>query len=87
MRVTTEADDAWWPPTFSPSTLGPDVVGVMDHPDGEPEHFLFDRVQRRQPRAVAVDRWGETDLINLHVLVDRSVRLQPDVPTLRSVRL
>ncbi len=45
---------------FQAIELRPDVVRVMDHPDGEPQHLLFDRVQRGQPRAIR-RRWPEQD--------------------------
>ena len=41
MIVASEAEDAWCPPTFSPSRVVAQVVGVVDHPGGEPQHFLF----------------------------------------------
>ena len=49
--VTTEALDAWCPPTFNPSGLGRDVVGVVHHLDGEPQHTVLDLL--KEPVALA----------------------------------
>ena len=48
ISVTIDADDAWWPPTFSSSPLRPLAVRVVDDPDGEPQHAPLDRGERRE---------------------------------------
>jgi hypothetical protein len=61
MIDTSEADEAWWPPTLSPSRLA-DVVGVVDGPGHVDEHaskpVVGDRCQkvRRDAQLGATER-------------------------------
>jgi hypothetical protein len=50
--VTIDADDAWWPPTLSSSSLRPLAVREVDDPDRQPEHTSLDRRQRIELHAV-----------------------------------
>ena len=36
--MASDAQEAWWPPTFSRS---PEVIGVMDGPGEEPAHLAL----------------------------------------------
>ena len=42
MIVASEAEEAWWPPTFRPSSLVAQVVGVVDRPGREPQHLALE---------------------------------------------
>ena len=48
MIDTIDADEAWWPPTFSAAGIGPDPVRVVDDRRGQPEHLALDLGQRVQ---------------------------------------
>ncbi len=45
MIAVIDAQLAWWPPTFSPSRLGADVVGVVDRPGAQPAQPFLDEAQ------------------------------------------
>ena len=45
MMLTIDADDAWWPPTFTPDAVVRTLFGVVDDPRGEPQHPRLDRLE------------------------------------------
>ena len=55
MIQTIDADDAWWPPTFT-SPDGRSLFGVVDHPHRQPQHPPLDLLQRVEVEADVVRR-------------------------------
>ena len=45
MIAVIDAQLAWWPPTFSPSALSREVVGVVDGPGRQPAQPVVDQLQ------------------------------------------
>ncbi len=48
MMLTIEAEDAWWPPTFTPELRRAHLVGVVDDAHRQPQHTALDRLQSRR---------------------------------------
>ena len=72
MIDTTEAEEAWWPPTFTPEDAARHLVGVMDHARSQPEHPLLDPVEDLQVRGARGDE-GTLGLGPFHASESRSL--------------
>ena len=46
MIETIDADEAWWPPTFTPDGVRAHPVGVVDDRRREPQHAVLHRLER-----------------------------------------
>ena len=65
MMETSEALEAWWPPTLTPSPVLRVVVGGVDDADREPEHAPLDRRQHVQVHGRARGHGGPGTQIQL----------------------
>ena len=99
MIETIDADDAWWPPTFTPDGVCADPVGVVDDRRRQPQHAVLDRVSaasevgpvsRRPSRArcslpTAIRIQSATMIHRRHMTL-QYLRLNPAHRRLRSLR-